>query len=355
MVPLLIAGGSFLLAWFPRFDKNPSRRPEADVPRLACAEPSVDVGEIGVSKVEHTYTLRNPCGREVRITKIGKSCGCLEPHFDRTTIGPGETTHVGITVHVKAKNPAAITRFRERLSIHCDDQDDRLELELSGTYVPPLYYETTQINLIAPENTGEPFYGKFEVFLRRDKDVKIPQIQVRTIACEAAVDSRIPVGTGDFDKAVIVIRGKLSEAPLPQTGTLEIQTTSVDVPVIQVPIVLFNPRTDEIKIEPPRLAIGIVVPDSQIVREVAFRLPAGADYEVEGVTSSSPRIVVTRQQTEGDGEKRANALGFRCRIDCKGVTGKIEENIVFRLKNGTRRQSYTVPVSGFVKPIVPGV
>lgn len=353
MVLVLIAAGCFLITWFSLSYPQPNRSQKTEVPLLACDEPSFDVGEIGRPEVEHTFTIHNPCARKIRITKIGKSCNCLDPHFDRMVLGPGETAHVEVRVRVNAKNPALITPFRQRLAIHCDDQDDRLELVLSGTYVPPLYYETTQINLIAPEKIGEPFDGKFEVFLRRDKNVKVRQVQVRTVACEAVIKSRNPVGQGDFDKATIALKGKRSEAALPQTGALVMQTTSPDVPVIQVPIVLFNPRTDAIKIEPPRLAVGIVSPSSRIVRDVAFHLPAGAHFEVDEITSSSPRIVVIPKQSGMDGARRVNALAFRCRIDCQGVKGKIEEKIVIRLKNGKRPKSYTVPVSGFVKPVVP--
>lgn len=352
-VLLLVGAGSFLFAWFVRSRPSQPRLEETDMLPLVCDTPIIGIGEIAVPKAEHTYTLRNRSEREARITKIGKTCNCLEPEFDRTVIGPGETAHVGVTIRVNAKNPALLTRFLERLSIHCNDQDDRLELELHGTYVPPLYYEMLQINLLAPENVDEPFDGKYEVFLRRGKDVKIRQVQVLNIACEAAVSSRTPVGQGDYDKAVIAMKGKLSEQPLPQTGTLEIQTTSADVPVLQIPIVLFNPRTDEVKIEPPRLAIGIVSPGSRLCREVAFRLPAGAGYEVEKMESSSPRITVMRKQAEDDGEVKKDALYFLCNIDCTGVTGKIDEKIIFRLKKGARRLNYTVFVSGFVKTLAP--
>lgn len=86
---------------------------------------------------------------------------------------------------------------------------------------------------------------------------------------------------------------------------------------------------------------------------VAIHLPAAATFEVEEMKTSSPRILVTRKEERVDGKMREYSLGFRCSIDCKGVTGKIDEKIIFRLKNGTRHQTYTVPVSGFVKPVVP--
>lgn len=171
-VLLLIGTGSFLVAWLSRAGENSPRSQGMDTSRLVCDNPSVDVGEIGRPEVKHTYTLRNPYARAFRITKVGKTCNCLDPHFDRRVIGPGESAHVDVSVRVNPKNPALITRFRQRLSIHCNDQDDRLELELSGTYVPPLYYETTQINLFAPEMVGGSFGDKFEIFLRGDPSAR---------------------------------------------------------------------------------------------------------------------------------------------------------------------------------------
>lgn len=94
IVPLiLIAAGIFaLLAW---------ARPQ---PRIAIEPSSQDLGEVPQQHLELTYTVRNVGTSALHIGEITTTCGCTTAAVEKTTVLPGESTLLRVTMDPQTLN-----------------------------------------------------------------------------------------------------------------------------------------------------------------------------------------------------------------------------------------------------------
>ncbi len=84
---LLAAGAVFaLVAW---------TRP---VPRIVIEPPSQDLGEVPQQHLELTYTVRNEGKGALYISEVTTTCGCTKAAVDKTTVLPGESTLLRVTM-----------------------------------------------------------------------------------------------------------------------------------------------------------------------------------------------------------------------------------------------------------------
>jgi hypothetical protein len=337
-----VLAGCAAVLW-QRSGANAARR---DGAALACEQPTKDFGEVETFAVGHTFRLTNPTARTLRITRVGKSCGCLQLKVGKRSLDPGEETSITISAEIIPKRAGAITRFHEEAALHTGDGPP-LVLAVTGTYVPPLYYLVTSVGIEAPRRIGEPFEGKLELFLNRDRGVTIQQIEaLGPLAFQAQVASRMPLSGTPYERVVLKVAGQFREGPLPQSGTLVIHTSSETQPKLSMPVVLRRPQTDEPSISPPRLAFGVLDSDQAAQRSVTVRLPASSTFAYESAASSLENLRVICEPL-ADGLTKGFEL--RCTFDPAGAAGAVDGELVLTLTDGATRQTYAIPISAFVK------
>ena len=315
---------------------------------LTCDDPIWFVGETGTGHLEHTFTLANRSTGHIKVGLVGKSCACVSFQLVKAVLAPGEITQLNVITDIRPKEVGSITDFREFLRVHVEgSEQDVLELQIAGTFIPPLYHHCRRLNLPAPLRIGEAFWGEIELFVNRARGVAITELRPTGFPFEASVQTRHVLGDGSFEKVVVLVSGRHVEQQLPRVGTLVILTNSTDLPEIDIPVVLKAPEIPHIVFTPERFAFGIIGRGPSVTRKVLVRLPPGGEYRIEAVTASSPHIQV--EGSSSHDEPSPQAIILKCELSTEGFRGLIEEYIEVLVTTPKEPVTLRLPVSGFLR------
>ncbi|MGL6094641.1 MAG: DUF1573 domain-containing protein, partial [Fimbriiglobus sp.] len=77
---------------------------------LTCPAPDADRGEVRTGPpLTHSFTLTNPGPHPVRFTLSETGCNCLRRDVGKTTLRPGESTELTVTVNTLTSPPGPNT------------------------------------------------------------------------------------------------------------------------------------------------------------------------------------------------------------------------------------------------------
>jgi hypothetical protein len=106
---------------------------EARGPRIRVEPESFDFGKVlPKSMLRKEFRLRNLGDEPLVIDRISKSCGCTEAAADASTLGPGESTALSVTL----RTPTAPGTIQNEVVVRSNDPaTPSLEIRLRATGV----------------------------------------------------------------------------------------------------------------------------------------------------------------------------------------------------------------------------
>ncbi len=321
---------------------------------LACRQAIAEFGEQDLAGIHHVFELVNDSSMAaVEIARIGKTCGCLELRLAKRVVAPGKSTALEVKGEIIPRTPGAITRFEEQLLVHWrfvggEAAESPLVLDLVGTYVPPVYYLTTQVGIDAPQLAGEHFQTVLPVFLNRARGVDIQKLNcLGPLKFDAAVTSRRIVDDGAFERADIRVSGSFEEGELPRFGALEITTNNLAVPMIRMPITLRAKAGEQVSLIPRSVAFGIAASGETRRREVIVRGPAAGGWQFISARAldAGIRVDVAPQDIGAP----TSPVKLLCTLDSGEWSGAVKSALQITFGKADSRRHYSVPISGFVK------
>ena len=240
---------------------------EANVPKgpLACDQPVIELGDIYDPEVSHEFQVRNTADHPITISKIGRSCSCMDAELVKSTLAAGETTTITSGTYVNPSEPGALTKFASDLTVHVDDNPvPAIRLRVKGNYIPPAYRLSTLLNITVDE-PGDEFSETFEVFVNDQLGVDITEARVigrpEVLATISPYEGPANV---QYKKRSILVQGRLpEEVPLPSFLMLEVDTTSPDLPMIGCRLSVRQAAHDKITFSPPVVSFGNTCPEDE--------------------------------------------------------------------------------------------
>jgi rhodanese-related sulfurtransferase len=119
--------------------------PALAAPRIAVDSATYDFGEtVAGLSVTHVFTITNAGDQPLEITGVGTGCGCTTASLERTTLDPGESVPLRVTVNT-ADLPRLVTKTATVSST--DPVLPSLDLIITGTLVPAEDYQTNTAEL----------------------------------------------------------------------------------------------------------------------------------------------------------------------------------------------------------------
>ena len=323
-------------------------RGRLDHTALVCDERLANLGVVEDPFISHRFVVTNAGPSTVTINRIGRSCGCMDVELDKRELPASGSAVVTVRAEVNAKAPGLVTDFAGEIALHGKDEageQQGIVLRVSARRVPTFYTVVGQIVIDAPHKLGDGFETNVELFVNAEKHVAISRLKpVGPLCFSAQVISHERVADTAMEKVVVAIAGKLEEGALPLSGTLIIHTNRDGDRPIQLPVVLRATEQDRLTFTPDRIAFGVVRRGVKASREIRCRTAPGGRWSVEKIDCPIRSITAATRFT-GPGN---NELTIVCNLDSSEMVGAVEEYLGVHFTNGTRRQSYQLPISAYV-------
>lgn len=313
---------------------------------LACDRPVIELGDIYDPKVSHEFTVRNTSNQPITISKIGRSCSCMDAELGKSTLDAGETTTIKSGTYVNPSEPGALTKFASDLTVHVDDNPvPAIRLRVQGNYIPPAYRLSTILNTTVDE-PGDDFSETFEVFVNDQLGVDITEAQVvghpEVMATVSPYEGPANV---HYKKRSIRIKGSLPEdVPLPSFLMLEVYTTSPDLPMIGCRLSVRQTARDRITFSPPVISFGILQNgETPAKKTLILRIPDAFKGEHIGTRTDIVGLTV-------EPVRPVNAGGNVVRLDILfDPSDRPVGSIAGNVSVATSAETIDIPVSGFIK------
>ena len=316
---------------------------------LRCANPTQDFGETEDSRLHHVFLLENTTDNVITIESVGKSCGCLNLSLSSSVLKPKSTTELEVTAQASSDRHGEAVRFAHEIHVHGRDsrgEDASIALAITGVYVPPAYMLGSQLVIRAPDRVGDRFGGTFDVYVNRDRNVDIGRIECSgELSCEASVANRARVEGTPFERITIRVTGKFAEGALPRMGDVTLLTTSDAAPRIRRNVVLVSPAGQRLRPEPSSFAFGVLGAGARSVKKLRFSSSDSHPFSIARLHCSREYLSVTAIPERGPGD----TLEITCVLDSRGISGPIDATVVAEIDREGRRETYTIPASGFIR------
>jgi hypothetical protein len=258
---------------------------------LRFAQPVVNVGEVrSGAPLKHPFTFVNDGSEAVVITNAHVSCGCMKPHFDRTTLQPGEQGSLLLEVHTlsQAAGPHA---WRIQLGYRAGNVSYEMTLQLLARVVREVLVEPPVLTVY----TDQALAHEVVVTDLRPQPMQISAAattspHLKTQLLEPQHDAaghlvrrvRLEVGSGFPD-------GRHDHA-------LSIYTADPAYPELQVPVTIVKRSRQAVTLTPEE--VNLVAVDGQPLpsRIILLRSPDGQPLRVEHVQADDPAITCRHAQ-----------------------------------------------------------
>ncbi len=287
---------------------------------LDCAAPAFDAGPVPSGGVlSHRFTLSNRGKAAIEITEVKPGCGCLRPHLDRPTLGPGE--QAGLTLEVNTLTQAAgpnlwraTVRYRENGEPAEQELEIRARLEAVVSVQPASLVIQTQAAA----------QGTFLLTERLARPLTVRGVttssQFVCSACSAAVQDE-----GVWKRTITL--GVLPGMPEGRVeGVLKVLTDDPKYPELVVPFTVVKRSPDRVQASPAAVSMvaGPGSPTSRIVLLEAGEAPV----KVEAVEPGQPFLRCT--WASGPGPRSTLRIGFE--IDELPAGKSFDTQVRVRLK-----------------------
>ena len=122
------------------------------VPSIFCDEPTYDFGEMdNMSKVEHTFVLKNTGNAKLIISRVKPACGCTVAKLSSREIVPGETASLKTILSLKNRHG----HQRKSIKVQSNDpKNPNLLLYLKGRAVTDIEIKPRNVNFRLQSQTN---------------------------------------------------------------------------------------------------------------------------------------------------------------------------------------------------------
>lgn len=235
-------------------------------------------------KDERVFKLRNPGDVELRISKIGVTCGCIRVEPVRGTIPAGG--EMSFTAFLDTTRVAG--KIAKDIYIESDaPAQRRLSISVSGEIVPQWWLMPRSLNFGELEK-GQGGERELRVFVRKGRDLKLN----RLVSTSPFVTQEVePFGTKDDEEHGYVIRVRVSPKapagrPLRAHVTVNVESKYKKSEHFSVHADIRGP----LEIRPKRIPFGAVKKGKTVTKSVGIRLRNGKDLVIEKIFCSDPQV-----------------------------------------------------------------
>lgn len=211
----------------------PAAASGAPAPKIVCAEPIFDFGEMNNTEfVEHDYPIRNEGQTSLEITDVRASCGCTAVKPSQDVIPPGGEASIRARLDLRGRMGMQV----KTITVNSNDpQTPSLVLQLKGTALQVLRAEPSSL-----------FFGRVEPGAVRSRTFDVvsgrgpiqivsfrtdnPGLQVAPVAAEPGAD-------GSRHRYELTLDPALPEGNV--SGSVFVKTDLADQPEIAIPVAAY--------------------------------------------------------------------------------------------------------------------
>ena len=148
-IDIWLLAGMILVALFTTATAGVHYAAPAFVGRLEIIEPQFNFGtRYAGEQVKHEFVLRNAGWSSLKLGPITTSCTCNVAEIPKTTLGPGETTTLAVTLSLRA--PAAIERKSVSIKTLGDEPTEHI-CHVAGRVLPNYEVKNPATESVLPE------------------------------------------------------------------------------------------------------------------------------------------------------------------------------------------------------------
>jgi hypothetical protein len=285
---------------------------------LAAAPPSADRGDVRTGPPltqGFEITHRGQAGT-ITITGVAAGCGCLKPAVSRTTLRPGESADLTVTVNTLTQPPgphAWRTTVRYRVEGDGPPHDHELELTLSARLVQEISVTPPGLAL----STAGEATQTVTVSDRRANPLTVRSATTTSPHLTAAVGP--PGSANGVRTQTVVITVRADYPPGQADEGVVLLTTDPGCPELRVPVRVTKRRPGAVSAAPEAAEVRFARGQTEASGLVQLRRPGGGELQVERVECDHPavrakwpaaagpvatvRVVVDRDKAGGRGGK----------------------------------------------------
>ncbi|MGL6074313.1 MAG: DUF1573 domain-containing protein [Fimbriiglobus sp.] len=236
--------------------------------------------------LRHVFPLRNAGSHEITITKLESGCGCTKPTASRTTLKPGETSDVTLTIRTLTQ-PAGDQTWKARVEFSETGQVGVLELSVSAKLVREVSVTPPQLAISTTHTATQTITvtdirtTKLQVLRATTTHPKL-RLKASTtgvFTSELEVPAEFPVG--HFQEEIILT------------------TNDPTCPELHIPVTIVKSRPDGFRVLPevPTIRFNPDQAESSVLVQV--RRVQAAEFEFTSVTTDVPGIRLKPSEKPG--------------------------------------------------------
>ena len=263
---------------------------EEHAPKIACAEPTFNFGEMESSKdVEHTFLLKNEGDLSLEIRQVRPSCGCTVASISQNTIPPGGQAEVTTRLSLRGRQGAQ----HKTISVESNDpKQPTFILTLEGTAVEEIHIQPNQI-FFGRITTGSSVTSVVEVKIQSTNAVKITQLTPNSSNLTATAESS---ADGKLIRLFIGTQPPLSRGTL--RGNVHVEMDHPKYPSVDIAVSAFV--VADVTFAPEELPVleSVGLPAS---RYVLVRSETGKTFKILKVETPLPSMTSSVKPVESGG------------------------------------------------------
>jgi len=198
---------------------------------LVATGDSVQWGTVAPGSLVDTVVVTNIGDDTLKITNVKPSCGCTSAPIDKSTLLPGDSAHIIVTMDAKDKSGAV----HKTLTISSNDSAaPNKVIPLMATIIRDVVAEPTLFPVVTTKHTGEE--GTTSVVVKNQGQTTLtvgpPQlVGAAPMVVSFAMKEPVQLAPGDSTTVTATVRTIQNATAV---GTVSIPTSSKIIPEIQL-------------------------------------------------------------------------------------------------------------------------
>ena len=288
-----------------------SSTPSAASSRLVIDEPMYDFGQVDAGKaphLRHEFHLKNPTNIPIRIVNQFATCGCTSVHLERTTVGPGDSVSVPVSVDWAGRNggqAAQVTLTTDEVPAAA------VAIRLTGRVENPVAVWPMELafGAVDPGLTEPQFFNVS--FSSPGKAIRI--LDIHATAPSVEVSRVTPIGGAlDGSSGQFAVRVRVPRAAGTHRDAVSILTTHAATPIF---VIISSRSMGAISAIPPSIVLDMRHGGDNAAATVRVRqIDPGGAHELSAVIapgSQDLRLQLLKGQSFSEGAIRYTTLTVR--------------------------------------------
>jgi hypothetical protein len=272
------------------------------------------------------FHYRNIGSTPITIGDVDRSCGCLQPEFNRRTVEPGETGIMKVSVAM-AEQGAGFQEYR--LLVNYDDSRQKEETLLIKAVLPEPEILVTPRTMIVSQRTSTPLIHNFTLTDGRTHPLTVKSVSSSVPWVSARVaEPTEPLADRSVTKVAVEISGDLP--PGTHRVLVSAETDDLEFPVITMPLLISGPRRQEsVEARPSMIRM---VSHERVTHKVSVNVPS--NWDVSHVECYPDELQASWQETDQSNMPRHKSIDVELGLGGKPAKG-VREGVVTIHANGS--------------------